>query len=164
LATIALARCAEAQDTTRVMRGGYSLLLRSRPAPPALSVVVGLDADSVPLSSALQEIARRAKVGIVYDRSLPGLGDRVSIHDVSTTAAGAILRLLDGKSLDALVAANGQIVLTRHITRAAQLHGLVLDSTGIPVSNALVELGTTPLVTVTAHDGAFAFSRVAPGE
>jgi hypothetical protein len=163
-ATIVLARCAEAQDTTRVMRGGYSLLLRSRPAPPALSIVVSLDSDSVPLSRALQDVARRARVGIVYDRSLPGLGDRVSIHDASVTAAGAILHLLDGRPVDALVAPNGQIVLVRHVTQAAQLHGLVLDSTGVPVPNALVELGPTPLVTVTAHDGAFAFSRVAPGD
>jgi hypothetical protein len=164
LASVTLSRCAHAQDTSRSARGGYSLLLASSPAPAALSAAVAVTVDSVPLSVALQEVARRAKVSIVYDRSLPGLGDRVSLHAENVTAAAAVLRLLDGKPLDALVAPSGQIVLVRHVARPGQLRGLVLDSAGVPVPNAFIELGATPLVTVSGADGSFTFTRVTPGD
>jgi hypothetical protein len=163
LATISFSRCAHAQDTSHSLRGGYAVLLASSPAPAALSVMITVDVDSVALTAALHDIARRAKVGIVYDRSLPGLTEPVSLHLANVTAAAALLRLLDGKPLDVLVSPSGQIVLVRHAARPGQLRGVVLDSAGAPVPNAFVELDSTRRAAVSAGDGSFAFLRVAPG-
>jgi hypothetical protein len=163
LGALSISRCANAQDSSRATRGGFSLLLASTPTPAALSVEITVDADSIPVATLLHDIARRAKVGIVYDRSLPGLGDVVSLHAASVTAATALLRVLDGKPLDVLVSASGQIVLVKHVARPGQLRGIVIDSAGTPVANAFVALDSTRLVVVSSADGSFAFARVAPG-
>jgi hypothetical protein len=164
LATISLSRCANAQDSIRSPRGGFAPLLASTPAPAALSVAISIDADSVPLATLLHDIARRAKVGIAYDRSLPGLGDVVSLHVTNLTAADALLRVLDGRLLDVLVAQTGQLVLVRHVARPGQLRGIVIDSAGTPVPSAFVELDSTRLAAVSATDGSFAFAHVPPGD
>jgi hypothetical protein len=164
LLSMSISRCANAQVTPRPARGGFAPLLASASAPSALSVTIRVDADSTPLTTVLHDITRRAKVGIVYDRSLPGLGDIVSLHVTDVTAAAALLRVLDGKPLDVLVAPTGQLVLVRHVVRPGQVRGIVVDSAGAPVTNAFIELDSTRLVAVSATDGSFAFARVAPGE
>ncbi|MGH7617226.1 MAG: TonB-dependent receptor, partial [Gemmatimonadaceae bacterium] len=164
LGSLALAKCAGAQDTTRLSRGGYTVLVASSPVPAALSTIINIDADSVPLGALMQDIARRANVGIVYDRLLPGLTGRVTLHTANLSAAAVVLRALDGKSVDALVSPSGQIVLVRHVTRPGRLRVLVLDSAGTPVPSAFIELGSVPLVAVSAGDGAFSYPNIAPGE
>ena len=162
--TFALSRCAGAQDTaTRMSR---RLHHAARVGAGAHGAHRARDGRRRQRAARVcpQDIARRAKVGIVYDRLLPGLTNPLSLHATNVSAATAVLRALEGSPLDALVSPSGQIVLVRHAARPGRLRGLVLDSAGGPVPNAFIELGTTPLVAVSAADGSFAFPRATPGD
>ena len=113
----------------------------------------------------LQDIARRAKVGIVYDRSLPGLGERVTMHAANLSAGRRRVARARGKAArrarGARVGRSCSCVTSLGPVSCADV---VLDSAGGPVPNAFLELGPTPLVAVSASDGSFAFNRVAPGD
>ena len=156
------ARWAEAQDTSATLRGNYTVI-GSTSATAAMSTRIDVAVDSLTRGAVLQDIARRAGIGIVYDRALPDLTRRLSLH-ASGSASELVLRALEGTRLEALLSASGRhVVIVSRSARPAQLHGVVLDSAGAAVSAARVELRGTPFATNSATDGSFTFGRVPPG-
>ena len=80
-------------------------------APPvALAVPISLRLSKVALRDAIDDVAQRAKVGIVFDPALVGLSRVVSIEAQRVPAAHVLLRLLDGSTLQAMVSPTGSIM------------------------------------------------------
>jgi hypothetical protein len=121
-------------------------------APVSLSV-------RAPLRWVVARIAAQADLSVVFDDSLPGLGASVSIDVTSVPARVALVRVLEGSSLRALVSPSGTIVLATRESRAARylpVTGTVRDSVaGTPVSGARIELLGTRYYAYTRPDGTF---------
>src|SRR5262245_40702714 len=85
--------------------------LDSLAPPSALSTPIALRLDRVPLRAAVNEIAQRARVSIVFDPDLGGLDRSVSVDAERVPAARVLLRVLDDAPLRAMTSPSGAIVL-----------------------------------------------------
>ena len=134
--------------------------LRADVVPAALATLIQIDVDSIPLARVLQDIAHRANVGFTYDRRLAGLETKVTLHERRIAASSAIVRLLEGSLLQAMVSRTGHVVIVARRLRTDEIRGLVIATNGEPVGGARVELQGTSLVSVASASGAFTLSQV----
>lgn len=95
---------------------GFSALEAVTTPRGALAATVTLDMRNQPRATVLAEIARQANLSFVADRALPGMAATVSLTLSKVPARTAILRLLVGAPLRALVNAGGQLVIVRTAT------------------------------------------------
>lgn len=106
--------------------------------------LVVVDVTAQRLSDVIRSVQQQAGLSLAFGDDLEGLDRRVTLHD-TTTAAGALLALLSGTSLEVLVSASGQAVIAEREPDAVgdapsfTLTGAVRDgATGLPVSDAEV--------------------------
>jgi hypothetical protein len=86
--------------------------VRARAADiPSLDRTMAIDLNRTPLRQALEEIAAQAGLRLTYSTDLLPPEYRVSLHHTSITGADAVLRVLQGTSLDVLVGPSGHAVL-----------------------------------------------------
>jgi hypothetical protein len=114
------------------------------------------------VAEAIGAIAKQAGLSVTYDATLAGLDRRISVSFTSTAAA-AIVRVLDGSPIQAMVSPSGQVVLVaRAFTRRAGLvRGTLRDvTTETPVGGARVELVGTRFATVSRDNGDFSLGVV----
>ncbi|MGV3709907.1 MAG: TonB-dependent receptor [Gemmatimonas sp.] len=94
---------------------GFTVLDANAPVSGALAAIVSIDLRNQTRSTVLAEIARQANLSFVADRSLPGMEVTISLSLQKVTAKAAILKLIEGAPLRALVNTNGQVVLVRSV-------------------------------------------------
>lgn len=88
--------------------------LESVSAPKgALASIVSVDMKNQSRAAILAEIARQSNMSFVADRSLPGMAETVSLSVSKVAARVAVLRLMAGAPLRALVNGSGQLVIVR---------------------------------------------------
>ncbi len=167
LLACAAVRSAAAQAPTGAHAAGYAPLA---PADTAggLAAPVTLALHDAPLGEALRAVAERAAVRLVFDPTLPGLERRVTRRLDGERAAAAIVALLRGGAVRALVSPAGQVVLVADAPPAAprrrDVSGAVRgDDGGSPVEGARVELAGTRFAATTRADGTFSLGRVPAG-
>src|ERR1043165_4760671 len=93
LAVATAAASLEAQPSAKP--ASYSALDSLSP-PGALAALISLRLNQVALRDAVNDVAQRARVGIVFDPTLPALGRTISIDVQQVSAARVLVRLLDG--------------------------------------------------------------------
>ena len=133
--------------------------------PSALSTPIALRLDRVPLRAAVNEIAQRARVSIVFDPGLAGLDRPVSVDAERVTAARVLLRVLDDAPLRAMTSPTGAIVLVakpKSETERPLVAGTIRQADG-PLSGVHVSLVGTRFETATDAAGRFVFGTVPLG-
>lgn len=90
---------------------GFTPLEHSSTARGPLAALVSIEAKGQSRRSVLADIARQAALPYVADRALPALTSPVTLSLHRVPARSAVLRLLEGSSLRAVVSANGQVVI-----------------------------------------------------
>lgn len=143
---------------------------------PAQVAILGRRVDvrleSVPLESALQELASQTGVHVVYSRDVAGLDRRVRLHAQGLTLAAALTELLFDKDLDVVIAAGNRIVIAPRARgeagRAAttgEAHGVVVDAASRePLPGAQVAVIGTNLGAVAADDGRYVLPAIPAGK
>jgi hypothetical protein len=71
-------------------------------ALPALNAHITIDVRDAPVREVMTEIAKQARVSIVFDPSLPGLDDRISIRAAEVATARVIARVLAAGRIQAM--------------------------------------------------------------
>jgi hypothetical protein len=144
---------------------GYTPLV-AEAAQPGLSAVIALSISNAPLREALSTIARAASLSLTFDDALPGLDRRVSLRADHITASAALLKVLSGSQLRAVVASNGHVVLLHRDESPAQslTRGVVRDSeTAAPLGGARVEVVGEHFTALANDDGNFVLGAVPAG-
>ena len=149
-------------------RAGFQPLRRAADAPAATRVTVSVRFSGVPLRSALQEIARQARLGISFRADLPQLDRLVSLDAQEVPAAEALLRVANDGGLELLVASHGRSVIVRAPSTGANaacaVGGTVVHAeAGTPLAGVEVRLSIGAARRLTGLEGAFCFARVASG-
>jgi hypothetical protein len=86
--------------------------VRARTADiPSLDRPMAVDLNRTPLRLALEQIAAQAGLRLTYSTDLLPSDVRVSLHETAITGTDAVLRVLEGTSLDVLVGPSGHAVL-----------------------------------------------------
>src|SRR6266567_5809944 len=163
---VASARVPESAGSTTVLsapRQHEALAVRLRRP-------VSLKLDNATLAAALEEINRKAELGLVYSSRVVPLGRRVTaeLHDVS--AEDALREVLRGTDVDVAVTLAGQIVLVKRAApdpkpdSGATVTGRVTDmKTGKAIPNVSVFLEGTRWRATTGEDGTYRLVDVAAG-
>ncbi|HEX6533901.1 MAG TPA: TonB-dependent receptor [Gemmatimonadaceae bacterium] len=155
----------------------FLLRVAGRPVPiaPARVALLGrrVDAelDGVTLAAAIQEVATRAGVEVVFSRDVAGLDRRVRLHAQGLTLAAALTELLFDQELDVVIAPGERLVIA---TRArgdeaprdtsGAVQGAVTDATSHePLAGAQVVVTGTDARQVTGDDGRYALHGVPAG-
>jgi hypothetical protein len=98
---------------------GYVPLASFAGTDSALSQPVTLVGAARPLGAALTDIARQARLALVFDATQPGMQVPRDVRLTAVPARDAIERLLSGTAFRALVGASGQVVITLRRTSAS---------------------------------------------
>lgn len=166
----AVLSCAAVSDVQAQENGGagFQPLRSAADAPAATRVTVSVRFSGVPVRSALQEIARQARLGISFRADLPQLDRPVSLEALDVPAAEALLRVADDTGLELLVASHGRSVVVRAASTGTNANcavgGSVLHGeAGTPLADVEVRLSTGAPRRLTDSQGSFCFARVAPG-
>src|SRR5262249_34205670 len=145
--------------STRAQAPAAFTPLDSASPPAALAVPISLRVDNISLGAAINEVARRTNVSIVFDPSLAGLARTVRMDVERVVAARVLVRLLDGSPLQAMVSSAGAIVLTARARRDDDrpvVRGIVRQADG-PIENVHVALAGTRFETTSDRGGRFTF-------
>src|SRR5687768_5600553 len=145
----------------------FAPLTSDVPAPAALSALVTLTFCATTVADAVSATAKAAGVSLPSGPTLPGVDRRFPAPFARRTAASAIIDLLDGTGIQAMVSTTGQIVLVARPAsrRPGVIEGRVRDATsGEPLGGARVELVGTRFATVTSNRGFFSLAGVPTGE
>jgi TonB-dependent starch-binding outer membrane protein SusC len=140
--------------------------LDSSSAPAGLATLVTLHFTKSPLRTAISDLAKQANVSIVFDPALADLDRLVSLDVSAISAARALLRLLDGTSIRAMVSPSGSIVLVarvKHDDNRPLVSGLVVEPRG-PLAGAHVSLVGTRFAATTDASGRFTLGNVPRGD
>ena len=135
----------------------------SPPAPLAAAVTLK---GSTTLRAAIADVARQTNVSIVFDPALPGLDRVVRPTIESVSAAKALMRLLDGTEIRAMVTAVGSIVLTERPKRGdtrSFVAGTIRQPSG-PLGGVRLTLFGTRFAAMTDAAGRFNFGSVPAGD
>ncbi len=131
---------------------------------------VSLDVSDVPLSVALRELARQARLDLGYNKALLPVGRTVSLHVREITVVAALTEVLLNSGLDVAVARGGQLVLvasgaaTTQTQDAGAVVGRVTDKkTGSVLAGATVVVDGTSQSATTGNDGRYRIADVASG-
>lgn len=139
--------------------------LDSLTAPAPLGVPVSLKVRSVPLRFAIGALANEANATLVFDADLGGLDHNVTFRVDQVPFARALLRLLDGEPIQAMVATTGAVVLTKGESRERRrpiVDGSVSE-TGGPLGGVHLSLAGTRFEATSDAGGRFSFGSVAAG-
>lgn len=131
-----------------------------------LGAPVTLSLKNATVADAVSAVARQVGLSLTYDPALPGLDRTVSVTVTRAAAAAAILRILDGTPIQAMVSPSGQVVLVSRAPprRAGVVEGTVRDAaTAAPVAGARVELVGTRFSTVSRARGEFSLGVIPVG-
>src|SRR5215216_4286959 len=131
-----------------------------------LGTPVTLHLTKAPLRSAINDLAKQANVSIVFDPALADLDRLVSLDAGPVSAARALLRLLDGTSIRAMVSPSGSIVLVareKHSDDRPLVSGIVVQPDG-PLPGAHVSLVGTRFAATTDASGRFTLGNVPRGD
>jgi TonB-dependent starch-binding outer membrane protein SusC len=134
---------------------------------------VTLALDSVPLKTALDEIARQAGVRIAYSRRVVPLDRRVSVHLDSVSVLVALGTLLRGTGAWPTVDVGGQILLVSSADlsfgrRTPVFQGSVAGTvraaeSALPVEGVTVSIAGTRYSVLTRGDGRYSITGVPAG-
>src|SRR4051812_17656621 len=139
--------------------------LDSMSPPPALAAPVTVHASRAALRVVISDVAQQANASIVFDPSLAAFNQLVTATMDRTPAAKAILRLLAGTGLQAMVTSGGSVVLTDTRKRDDErgLLGGTIRQQGMALGAVHVTLAGTRFETQTDAAGRFTFGAVPPG-
>ncbi len=137
-----------------------------------LDKTIALNLDDVPLSHALEAIARQAGLKVVYGNALVTDRRRVSLQAANITVTDALTVVLRGTDLDALVSVSGAMALVRHGQKrmapgqqgGGTVGGRVTDAvTRAPLDQVAIRVEGPGLGAVTTSDGRYTVRSVPPG-
>lgn len=159
MASATVARAQQAAPLT-----GF-VALDSAHAPPALASTVTLHLKDEQIRMAVAELAGKMNVSIVFAPDLPGLDSRVSLDAPGTSSAGALVRMLDGSGIRAMVSSAGSVVLVSAPDDASRrlVSGVVSQPDG-PLWGARLSLAGTRFEASSDLAGRFTFGNVPPGD
>jgi TonB-dependent receptor-like protein/carboxypeptidase family protein len=128
----------------------------------ALRTPVTVSFTDATIADAVSTIARQAGLSLTFDATLAGLDRRVSVSFTHAAASEAILRVLEGTTIQVMVSPSGQVVLVSRATRrAGVVRGSLRDAaTDTPVAGGRVELVGTRFAAVSRENGAFSLGVV----
>jgi len=151
----------------RAVRGqtpsGYSPLDTIQP-PAALAAPVTIDVNDMPIRDVMNEVARQARVSIVFEPTLPGIERRVTLRAEREPSARVIARVLASTPIQAMVSVSGTVVLTakrRAAQDAAVVAGMVRST--VPLPDVHVMLRDTRFEATSNDSGQFNLGRVPAG-
>jgi len=139
---------------------------------PALRRRISVDLDDVKLGDALQLIAEKGGLHIMYSRSVLPLERRVRLRAEDITVAAALTEVLIDENADVLFSASGQAAVVERIASpprptppaAGSIAGRVTDErTGAPIGAAHVTVDETRIAATTADDGRYRLANVPAG-
>ena len=137
-----------------------------------LERLVSLDLRDVHLDVALQAIDRQADLGLTFTPRVVPVNRRVTIHANSITAGEALVQVLHGTGVHAVVTTTETVLLVKSEAAALSdttehegiIWGGVTDSTTTkPLSGVSVEVQGTRLTTITNARGSFFLTHVPAG-
>lgn len=147
-------------------------ILSGEAVHPALTRLVRLDLEDVPLELAIREIAEQAGLRLGYSREILPADRRVSLRRSDLTAGRALTRILAGTGLDAVVSTTGHLALVpRPVVpqegreeRVGTVTGRVTDAaTGASLSGATVRLSDSRRGVLSGQDGRYRLEGVPDG-
>lgn len=139
---------------------------------PSLKRRISVDLENVRLADALEMIARKSGLRIMYSRSVLPLGRRVHLKAEDITVAAALTEVLLDANADVLFAASGQAAVVKRFaprTRAAVVpvgivSGRVTDAqSGAGVGGAQVTVVATRLAAIADDSGRYRLTNVPAG-
>jgi len=145
---------------------GFTPLVADSLAKGALGTRVTMSFAATTVADAVAAIAKQAGLSLTYDPALPGLDAQVSLDITRTSAAAAILRVLERAPIQAMVSTSGQVVLVARSStrRAGVVSGSIRDAaTQLPVAGARVELVGTRFSAISREKGEFSLGVVPNG-
>ncbi len=132
---------------------------------PELQRVISLNAVQKPVKTVLNNIARKARLGISYNANLKGLKDPVTLQFERITVADALQKTLKETQYEAVITIMREIVLRKRLTPeltavkniiVQEISGTVTDAeTGEPLPSANIYVFGTNLGTATDLQGEY---------
>jgi hypothetical protein len=143
----------------------YSPLRSDGNGGEAMRRRVRIDARDQRLGDVLRLIQQQANLDLVFSNDLPGLDRRLTYRDTTSTAAVALLRVLEGSPIDVLVSRAGQAVLVRRTSESpSSLLGVVTEAvTGQPLDAADISLAPGSHRSLSDAHGRFELRAVRAG-
>lgn len=132
---------------------------------PALARRISVDLDGVPLHDALDQIARKARIQLMYADDVVPASGTVHLRAQEITVAAALTDLLLNAGVDVVVTGNGELSLARrHGAEAAAIVGRVTDRrTGEGIAGVFVALEGTGLGALSIDSGAYRIAGAPAG-
>ncbi len=149
-------------STHRLVDASQSALLKRQ---------VSLDLDGAPLTAALDEIANRAGIRLIYSRDQVPAQTPVTLKAASITLGAALTAVLYDTGLDVVVSSDGQMALAkkppvdpRGPQASGRIVGRVTDrKSGSALVGASVVVEGTSRSATTGNDGRYRIAEMAPG-
>lgn len=145
-----LASPLSAQDTTSFA------VLKTGSVPAIARTHVSVEFSNTRLDAALLEITHKAGLGLTYRPNLPGLDKLITARLTDVEAASAMLRVLSGSRIEALMKPNGTTVLLRE-------RNVSIDA-AMPTGNTPLAENVIPLAEVVVTPGQFGIAHEAPSK
>lgn len=155
-----------AQGLTRVLATSASRQVVAAPRPAGLQASIAIDLDRVPLSQALERIARQGSVKITVTDGVNKVNKMVTLRSESIAVEDAFNAVLAGTGVRMMPTREGQVLFAKIATARKQgvVAGKVIDATTKqPVAGAVVQIEGTSRGTHTGPDGSFRFTDVPTG-
>jgi TonB-linked SusC/RagA family outer membrane protein len=153
-------------------RDGGAPVLDARDAEP-LRRKVTLALDSVPLNTALDDIASQTGLQFAYVDEIPAMHRRLSLHVSNVSVEGALFELLLDSDLDVRVGSNGLLSLvprtssaanTRRGSDSATIQGVITDAaTRAPLAQVVVRIDRSGRSVITREDGTYIIKHLSRG-
>jgi hypothetical protein len=152
------------QADQRELRG-YAPLRANGNGGEAMRRRVRIDARDQPLAEVIRDIQQQANLELVFSSELPGLDRRITFRDSTSTAAVALLRILEGSRIEVLVSRTGQAVLVPRASESlSSLRGVVMEAvSGQPLDAADISLAPGSHRSLSDAHGRFELRDVRAG-
>ena len=145
--------------------------------PGKLGARVSLDVKDSTMAFAVQEVARQARMKVLYDVTNVPLSRRITLHVTNVPVMDAVAMILRGTNVAAQIAVDSETIMLRLMTHDGRdvartkvsggtIVGRVTDSTtGIGLGGAQVRVeGVAKTSAVTSDSGRFVLRDIPPGD
>lgn len=149
------------------LNGPYYSVLAYSETVPELVKIISINAKEKPLNEVLEEVAKKANLGIVYNAGLSSLKKRVTIQLHQVTVINALERLLAETRYKATLTRMRELVfverdparLTSFKIIQHEITGKVTDAeTGNPMPGVNIVVKNTTIGTSTNREGAYSLT------